>query len=354
MSAATELRTILARLPEPEGAARAIQDVRDWEALLVEAEGHGVDGVLVAGVESLALTPRAHGWENAKTQVHKRALWAEVQSEVLHEVLRALAADGIRVAVLKGPVLAARLYRDAAVRPSNDLDLLLDAVSLDRAAVALRPLGYVLEGGALGRFFRRHHHHVHALHRTLPTLELHFDAYRGFGTSLPADPLLHRAERCGLPSWNDAHVLQVEDEFLYLAVHAASHRLERLLWLFDLKLFLRQHPGLRWDVVAVRARANHLSAVVSFVCAVLADWLDAPLDAAWAHLPALARARRRAAEGLVGRRPSHAVNASADLLFCTLLCQDFARAAFLSTRFLGIKMFHEAPMRVRSRFSGCE
>jgi hypothetical protein len=328
-----------------------MQGIRDWDALLSTAEDHGVSGVLVDAARRMGVAPRGEAWHRTGQHLLKHALWGDVQADALHKTLKILAADGIEAAVLKGPVLAARLYGDAIVRPSTDLDLLLEPSSLDRAVRALKPLGYVLEGGRPGRFFRRYHHHVHALHPVLPTLELHFDAYRGFGTSLPAGPLLRRAAACRLASWSDATVLAPEDEFFYLAVHAASHRFERLVWLFDLKLLLLRHPELRWDLVAARARAHHLSAVVSFVCGLLADWLDAPAQDAWAHLPRLPDVRRRAAEGLTGRKSGHAVNAVADLLYCTLLCDDLPRAAAFSKRFVAIKVLHEAPSRVRSRLS---
>ena len=58
-----------------------------------------------------------------------------------------------------------------------------------------------------------------------------------------------------------------------------------------------------------------------------------------------------AAERLVGRKSSHGVNAVADLLFCTLLCDDMKRAAVFSARFARVKVLHEAPRRVRSRLS---
>jgi hypothetical protein len=58
-------------------------------------------------------------------------------------------------------------------------------------------------------------------------------------------------------------VLAPEDEFLHLAVHAAGHGLERLLWLHDLDLFLEKH-SLDGSVVRERARELGLAPALDF------------------------------------------------------------------------------------------
>ncbi|MBV9945304.1 MAG: nucleotidyltransferase family protein, partial [Myxococcales bacterium] len=268
----------------------------------------------------------------------------------LSGVVDALARKGIAAVALKGPVLAHRLYADPTVRPSTDLDLLVDPSQLDDAARALVPLGYTLEGGADGRFFRDHHHHVHALHASLPPLELHFDAYRGFGTVLPAAPLLAASLACPLPEWTGARLLSPEDEFLYLAVHAAGHRFARLVWLLDLKLLLRQYPALDWNGVEARARSLSLFEVLSFACAELADLFDPP-GPALARLTSHRGMRGVLARRLLGERPGHLTNAAADFAFHALLCDDLARTAAFSGRFARVKLLHEAPRRVRLALS---
>jgi hypothetical protein len=274
----------------------------------------------------------------------------DVLCQTLHTVLDALNARGIPTVTLKGPVLARRLYPEEAVRPSTDLDLLIDPSRLDAAVAALAPLGFALEGGEVGRFFRDHHHHVHMLHPTLPPLELHFEAYLGFGTVLPAAPLIASSVPCSIPEWTDARVLSPEDELLYLAVHAASHRFARLVWLLDLKLLLQQRPGLSWDRIAARARAFGLSEAVSCACAELTERLGAS-SPGFGHLATRGGARSFIARRLTAPRSNHMANAAVDFLFRAVLCDDFARALAFAGRFVRIKLLHEAPRRLRSSFA---
>jgi len=60
----------------------------------------------------------------------------------LQEVVEALREKGVRVLVLRGPALAFSLYADPAMRPSSDLDLLVQPDQVIQARGVLESLGY--------------------------------------------------------------------------------------------------------------------------------------------------------------------------------------------------------------------
>jgi hypothetical protein len=60
----------------------------------------------------------------------------------LQALLGALRAAGVRVMVLKGAFLAEVVYRNVALRPLGDLDLLVPVEELDKAVECLRARGY--------------------------------------------------------------------------------------------------------------------------------------------------------------------------------------------------------------------
>lgn len=245
-----------------------------WRGFFEVATEHGVRGVLVDALAGAGALPPAVERRELRGRALD-ALFCDSHRAALARVLKALSRAGVRAASLKGPALAERVYSRPDARPSSDFDLLVDAADLESATRALAALGYAAEGGAAGRYYREHHHHVHLEHVSLPLVELHHCAYRGFGVQLAGAPLLARAVRHTSPRWT-TWVLAPEDELLYLAVHAAGHRYERLVWLYDLKLFVAAHPALDWDVVARRAEAAGLSAVLSLTCDLLASRLGVP------------------------------------------------------------------------------
>jgi hypothetical protein len=326
-----QLRAILAGLPDDvirfrEACARVV----DWDAMLRAAHEQSVASVVFAGAERAQVSLPLSVAKDAVARLRLGAVWRDALHDTLRKVLRALNEQGVPSVALKGPLLALRLYEGGVVRPSEDLDLLLAPGSLDAATQALAPLGYERESGDVERFYHEHHHHVRMLHAALPTIELHFHAYRGFGTVLPAAPLLARAIPCNVPGWLDACVLSPEDEFLYLAVHAASHRFQSLVWLFDLKLLALRHPDLRWDELIARSKSYGFSSVVSFAVALLSEWLGLELPRGLPHLPPVGSTRALAAQSLIRPPSTYAVNAVETFIFTLLLCDDIAHAGAYS------------------------
>jgi len=277
---------LLRTLPGPDaGFARAWSTLDDPVALLGLARAHALEGPLrgaLAGLpqEAPAPLPQPPGREAAEARL--RHAWTRA---ALDEASAALDEAKLRHVVLKGPLLAEDLYSDPGQRVSLDLDLLVAPADLELALSALLELGYFSENGPHATYSRAHHVHLHLARADRPLVELHFRAFRGFGIELAAEPLLARS----LPRPGAAgslRVLEPHDRFVYLALHAAGHLLERLGWLYDLKLFLAKVP---LDPTLVAARAEELGAgpAVALACSALAEIepSSATLDVLRALLP---------------------------------------------------------------------
>jgi hypothetical protein len=287
------LDSLMSAIPEtPDRFEALCKDVADWSALVENAGREGVLGILRREI----LLTKIPVPEPARRLLERleavERLWQANVTRALDQALWALDSRGVQTVALKGPVLAERLYPEPGMRRSTDLDLLVAEADIERAAAALEPLGYELEDGLAARYARRHHHHLHLAGRCPPVIELHFRAYVGFGVTLQAEALLGRARGYrtarGAPCW----ILEPEDELLYLAVHAAGHCFDRLLWLYDLKLFMTQHPGLDEDIVSTRARALGVMAALALSSSVLRRRLGIPMPGT-AGGPVPARLGRR-------------------------------------------------------------
>ena len=212
----------------------------------------------------------------------------------------ALAEAGVEApVVLKGYVLAARLYPDPLLRPSTDVDLLVREGELDSAHTALEGLGLrrVMDSG-YGDYLSHHHHYSYV--GDAGTVELHFRPAFGLGRALSSHAWLERAVPFALDGARLVRHLAPEDELVYLCVHAAQHAFLRLGWLYDLKLLVSRKPGLDWDGVASRAREAGMGVAVRTALEVARARLDAPVPEE--VLAALPGGRLRA---LVARRIFH-------------------------------------------------
>lgn len=278
----TAVPTLLERLlsldPQPQETLRAVtREVVDWRALLQEARDHGVFGVLTGMFERGGIQLPQECAESVALHDAIATVWHDHQRSTLAELAGVLGAAALPVVALKGPLLAQRLYPRPFDRQSVDLDLLVAEDDLDRALAALEATGWVRDSGPLADYSRRHHHHLQ-LHRAgAPPLELHFRARVGFGTVYPSEGLVARARLCGWPAGHPLRVLSIEDEFLYLAVHAAGHGFSRLMWLYDLKLLVRSDPTLDWSQVEARAREVGVLPVARFACRLLHERLGVAL-----------------------------------------------------------------------------
>ncbi|HWB32973.1 MAG TPA: nucleotidyltransferase family protein [Acidobacteriaceae bacterium] len=255
---------------------------------------------------ALALADDEHvlPWAAAQLQSHAAALPAAVAARIaessresalaafywtaeLTSTLHAFAESGIPVVLLKGPSLAERIYGSAALRPSRDLDLLVSRADWSRAEAALATLGFapVREADDYHRPWQRN----------TTKLELHHDVEdtRAFDFSIAttlaqAQPAHFHGGPCLL--------LAPEDELLYLCLHAARHRYERLSFVLDLRLaFTRLADPQRWRP---RTETAHLAGliVLGLVMARRLDpalcdgWNPGASEREWRHLELVANA----------------------------------------------------------------
>lgn len=231
-----------------------------WAAFFTEAAKHGVAFPAFETLRPFVPKDVARKVEELLATV---ALESELSQRALAKCLGVLAAAGIRVAVLKGTPLAERYYGSAGARQSNDIDLLVAEADLERALAALSEVGYRAKFDKAGiAHYRSAHHHLVLEHDVYPLLELHFAGNVAFGARLASEPLLERSIRWTSATGTTMRVLAPEDEFVFLAMHAASHRFSRLVWLLDLSLFSRVHAASA-SVLVARGRDVGLGNLVT-------------------------------------------------------------------------------------------
>ena len=353
------LESLAQSLPDDqESFGAAIRGNQDWPALVDAARAHGMLGVIGWMLErhGISVPPDvAHEIDRYRAVAR---VWHGHQVQVLEAVLACLQPHAIRAAPLKGPWLAMRYYGDPADRQAVDLDVLVSPADLDASVNALVAEGWEVAQGPAASYARQHHHHLQLTRSGAPPLELHFRARAGFGTVFEAAPLLDRASETRTPGGHRVYTLGAEDELIYLAVHAAAHGFERLLWLFDLKLLRRAHPSLDWRLVADRAADMGAKAPVAFACRLMQERLRMPapqlraLIAAGPRHSVAAAVQRRVAEG----QGVLAIDRLGGLAFTSLLSSNPAAAARLWThhglRSLKRRVHRAAPRLVSPDWGG--
>lgn len=179
---------------------------------------------------------------------------------LVRELLRLLSmleSHGIPAIPYKGPVLAAAVYGNMALRQFKDLDILVHAQDAVQAKDLLLSQGYRLQHQTsaayetLFRCFRQTYDLMREDERVL--LELHWNII-SWPIFLQANSTswwehLDSVSLADMPVRN----LPPEDVLALLCVHGAKHHWERLAMICDVAELVRAYPEINWDRVLDQA-----------------------------------------------------------------------------------------------------
>jgi hypothetical protein len=260
-----EDRVLVRLLRHPEQAA----DAGSIEAVFARAEVHGLAGVLFDRCREAGLRLAPALARSLETKAVARQLEHDTHLAKLEQIDHVLERPTV---VLKGPLLAERFYDNPSSRGATDIDLLVALEHIGPTSRALSTLGYASVDPDKDEWSLREHHHILLGHPHSLAIELHFHGYRGFGSVLPSEPLIAsgRAAR----GFKNLRTLAPENELVYLAVHAASHRFGRLAWLYDLSLLLAEMTPSELAEAHRRAHLWGFGRVLALAAVLLTDLFE--------------------------------------------------------------------------------
>lgn len=159
-------------------------------------------------------------------------------SAQLLQLVFLLKEKGISILPIKGPALAQHAYKDIALRPFSDLDILAKRDDLQEISSTLLDMGYQNEkslSALIHPFILKKSSDISFIHPdTGVVIELHWKLLKSVHEGLSNIPALFK-QSITLPFQNtELSSLPLEEEFLYLCIHAAKHRFERIEWMNDI------------------------------------------------------------------------------------------------------------------------
>jgi len=261
-------------------------------------------------------------------------------------VLRMLADDGFQPLVLKGQSVAARLWPEPWMRPTGDIDVLLEEGAIGDAIAALTRRGFrAVETERRARWQPR----LHAidLDRGGMPIDLHSHLFSSIGSGLDTRAVLDRAVPGNLFDV-PVRVLAPADEILFLLIHAAKHGAVRTKWLLDLHAARLVYPPEAWTEAGERAIA---------IAATRPAWAAARLMGSRPPWPPLVASKLRPslpdriALGVLVRRGESDRRAASLLWSYALAWLLEDRLSQRLRRFAGMVAHRLRPLRARPRAS---
>ena len=225
----------------------------DWQAFLQLATSHGVRPLVYQSLHSTCweALPEAARQELSHFYSANSAKNRFLAGELLH-ILQLFEAEHILAVPFKGPVLAAVLYGDLALREFTDLDILIREPDIPKAREILLNQGYRSNLASAAMTPDVNNDELYSASTGI-SLELHWQfSPRRFVSSLVAEDIWNGIKPIvifGRQVWS----FSSQDMFLFLAVHGGKHSWSSLKWLCDLAEFIRSNPELDWPALFKRA-----------------------------------------------------------------------------------------------------
>lgn len=282
----SEAERLVALLAEQRVSADAWTEA-DWDRLIAVAQRHNLAPVLYARLKERGLTPPSAAAERLRGMYLASAARNIRLFQDLGAILRALHAVDIPVIVLKGACLAESVYGNIALRPMEDVDLLVKHDHTARALGVLQAIGYasrhpfdpVVEQAAL--------RHMPPLYKAGgPMLELHWTIaasfYHARFTRNDLEQLWARATPATIGG-ESVLVLEPTDLLLHLCLHASIlHRFDGpgLRTFVDLARVIRQYRDtIDWEQFTARANRWGAANGVRLALQLAKEWSGAAVPA---------------------------------------------------------------------------
>jgi Uncharacterised nucleotidyltransferase len=231
-----------------------------------------------------------------QTEKYKRS--ASKLGEALTTYLKSAEVRGIQTFVLKGLWLCEKIYRNPAMRPGGDIDILVHRKDVDACLKLLseQGIGEFWPNLLDDEYFARHHLHQQ---RSTPDLSIWFEIHWALDhpyTLLTVDyeSMFERAKPATLLN-APVHELAVPDLLLSLAIHLVKHAvylpslMDRedlpriiladgmLMYYLDVTEALKQNKNIDWDLALRLARDWGVVDIFGSVLYVCQKYLDAPV-----------------------------------------------------------------------------
>jgi hypothetical protein len=263
---------VLATRPGPlndeERLRHLVARVPDWEQCLRLAAGHGVAELVYQRLALfIAGSCPPDIWRSWTDRNRSGAVVSMARACELVRLTGEFARAQIPVLAVKGPVLGLAFYGDLALRPFEDLDLLVRPADRERAITLLCDLGYLPRyplQGALQRGYFRRFDELHFSHSATGTLiDLHWSLlWRRYTFAAALDDLWERTATVSVGTVQ-IHTLGTEDLLVYLLIHAAKHGCACLAWLGDIARIMQGCAVIDWARISGTASRTGTRRLIS-------------------------------------------------------------------------------------------
>ena len=270
---------------DPENAMRIrvlLERDIDWEYLLRTASENGIAPLLYRHLNAICpeSVPKTT-LDQLRDDFNDNSRRNLFLTRELLNLLTLFETHQIAAIPFKGPVLAASVYKNLALREFSDLDLIIHKQYVAKARELLISHGYRpqfdLNDSQEAAFVRSYSAQCFERDDGKVVVDLHWTmTSRDFGFPLEPECLWEQLEPISLAE-KEVLTLSPENLLLFLCVHGGKHCWERLGWICDIAELIRIRNAMDWRAVMDQARALKSERMLFLGLYLASDLLEAPL-----------------------------------------------------------------------------
>lgn len=251
---------------------KLINNGLDWDYLLQMGKAHGLAPLLYYHLYRIDLEHQIS--QSIMDQLHNIYYSNLARNILLYNescrVLKSFEEKGIRVVPVKGIVLAEFVYKNVALRPMADVDLLVQKRNLSEITKTLFKLGFEIlpqEKRATIKYMNESHfvkRQENLKHLPILIINIHWDLtaparFKGT-TKINTQQMISRA-RPGKVAYSNILIMAPEDQILWVIYHATfQHPFIGLLQLCDVaELIKLKENELDWQVLLKTSRNGRIT-----------------------------------------------------------------------------------------------
>ena len=277
-----ELISLISRVTLDENETRSAEDLLqedlDWEHIFKRSEEEGLSPLIyhhfkLKNLKGSDYIPESI-LEHAKEAYYNNSLNNMLLCEECKKVLKIFSSEKISAMILKGIYLAENIYKNIALRPIADMDILIKREDLPKTNEILRSLGYIVPSNYADFLLKKETTPINSLVYNKPGvyffLHLHWHI---INLTWPLDSVIGMIDMDRI--WSSAEPTMIDGVeclslsphhlLIYLAHHGFSHCFNRLILASDIFEFLRcNQDTLDWDLVIKEAERLNLSLVLYY------------------------------------------------------------------------------------------
>lgn len=273
----------------------------DWKGLLEDATYHGIAPIIYQNLKEANLKSIPDYFlENLKAIYYGNVRRNTRYFAELERVLKLLKETGVEPIVLKGGAMAEEVYKNIALRPLEDIDLLVKKFDLPAAKAVFERWGYasqkkIFQSKAHKEFeeeIRKPFEKFETeLHFIKGEREYFFDVH--WNLLIICDSKIKEAiqldmeriwKRKKLYSFgtSPAYLMSPEDLLIYVCLHLRERHLEkarsRLIWWYDIyKIIKTYENGFDWNYFLASVREYEACESIYPLILTLKEWFNPPL-----------------------------------------------------------------------------